>query len=292
MLKKNTAVLSILFLMVLGVMVTACQRESVTPAAPAIGGELSESPAPGLDRQAEPMVRATARPNPSSVSTGGDVNIGSTVKVTWKATKGTYQYVTIQLSRDDGNSWPVNLIKAQRATDMTSFSWKVTGPAAAKARIRVILDGPGGVGGAESPNFRIKYLTINLVAPANNAKNVTDRDQFTWTRVSGADRYIMVLTQSGSSNVYVRRGIDGGSTTLQGRWHLLSGLGALGCRGCGDMCLPTLHDAGGLDAMGFLTKSGKGQTFKWAVLVDDGQFDPTVAGFSTYRTFKFADGLY
>lgn len=91
--------------------------------------------------------------------------ITTTQNITYSHNRGTGHPMTIDVSRDGGQTWSyVTNINASAATTGT-FAWKVTGPASAQARIRVASALNPSANDSSDANFSIVNPTLTVTAP-------------------------------------------------------------------------------------------------------------------------------
>jgi hypothetical protein len=128
--------------------------------------------------------------------------IGSARTVSWNHTLGGGQTFDIDLSTDDGATFPVPVARAVLAGPTTgAFDWTVPGPASTTARLRVSWTGSSTVS-RTSGAFTMAAPTINVTAP-NTAVN--------WA--IGTSRAIIWRHNLGTQEaVDIEESTDGGST--------------------------------------------------------------------------------
>ncbi len=127
--------------------VTAVALIRVSPTMDPVSGDVSDVPF----TLATPAVTVTA-PN-TNVAWG----VGSKQSIKWSHNLGTLESVTIELARD-GVNYSEIVAGSVINTALTSgtFSWTVTGPPSATARIRVTWTRNGAVSDTSNVNFRIQ----------------------------------------------------------------------------------------------------------------------------------------
>jgi hypothetical protein len=106
----------------------------------------------------------------TSPNTGVSWTVGEARSITFNHNLGAGQAVTIDVSRDGGNTWsPITSYTTTAATTGT-YSWTVTAPTTTQTRIRVTWAADSSVTDLSDVNFAITNLYVTVTSPNSNVK--------------------------------------------------------------------------------------------------------------------------
>jgi hypothetical protein len=152
------------------------------------------------------IVAGTPLVTVSVPNTAVNVGIGSTQQIKWTHNLGAGSLVRIELSRDDGVTFPETLVAAHpNGTTAGTFVWQVAGPATAgaRARIRVSwINGPAS--DVSNTSFTIAPIFLTLSGPVlGSAWGIDTTQRIPWTTNLGAlDRVHVQLSTAGAAGPF------------------------------------------------------------------------------------------
>jgi hypothetical protein len=152
------------------------------------------------------IVAGTPLVTVSVPNTAVNVGIGSTQQIKWTHNLGAGSRVRIELSRDDGVTFPETLVAAHpNGTTAGTFVWQVAGPATAgaRARIRVSwINGPAS--DVSNTSFTIAPIFLTLSGPVlGSAWGIDTTQRIPWTTNLGAlDRVHVQLSTAGAAGPF------------------------------------------------------------------------------------------
>jgi hypothetical protein len=152
------------------------------------------------------IVAGTPQITVSMPNTAVNVGIGSTQQIKWTHNLGAGSRVRIELSRDDGVTFPETLVAAQpNGTAAGTYTWQVAGPATAgaRARIRVSwLNGPAS--DVSDTSFTIAPVFLTLSGPVlGSSWGIATTQRLQWTTNLGAlDRVDVHLSTAGATGPF------------------------------------------------------------------------------------------
>ena len=136
-----------------------------------------------------------------------NLGIGSMQQIKWSHNLGTQSYVRIELSRDNGATYPEVLATAFKNTTASggTFDWRVTGPATAGAGALIrITWTSAATADVSNVAFTIATAFISLTAPATNSNwgfGTTHKQVWT-TNLGPLDRVNVQLSTTGIGGAY------------------------------------------------------------------------------------------
>ncbi len=182
--------------------------------------------------------------------------IGSTRSITWSHNLGTSQTVNIDVSRDGGTTWSSVAANVANATATTgTYSWVVSGPATAQARIRASASANPAVSDTSNVNFTISG-TISVTSPTSGVNwGLGSRRTITWNHTLGAGQTFSILLSTDGGTTFpttLASGVAGGATSGSYDWVVAGATSTTGpaSASCGRRTPPSaadrqLHDRGG-----------------------------------------------
>jgi hypothetical protein len=164
------------------------------------------------------ILSGTARITVSFPNTAVNVGIGSMQQIKWTHNLGTHSFVRVELSRDNGVSYPEVLATAlQNSTSSGgTFNWRVTGPATsgATALIRVTwTNGPTMDVSNAASTIAPVFITVTAPSTGTNWGFGTTRKQPWATNLGALDLVNVQLSTTG---------IGGAFSTLAGGANIVA----------------------------------------------------------------------
>jgi hypothetical protein len=152
------------------------------------------------------IVAGTPRITVSVPNTAVNVGIGSTQQIKWTHNLGAGSRVRIELSRDDGVTFPETLVAAHpNGAASGIYTWPVAAPATAGARARIRVSWNNGpASDVSDASFTIAPIFLTLSGPVVGSSwglDTTQRLQWT-TNLGALDRVHVQLSTAGTTGPF------------------------------------------------------------------------------------------
>jgi hypothetical protein len=152
------------------------------------------------------IVAGTPQLTVSVPNTAVNVGIGSTQQIKWTHNLGAGSLVRIELSRDDGVTFPDMLVAAHpNGASSGTYTWQVAGPATTSARARIRVSWTSGpASDVSNTSFTIAPIFLTLSGPVLGTSwgiDTTQRVQWT-TNLGTLDRVHVQLSTAGTAGPF------------------------------------------------------------------------------------------